>query len=293
MRAGLTLRRWRRPDERELEAVVRRLSTWPAPSGGAVRHQFPLAAIESGGAGLVRITGEAVGEDGSHDGDATGLGVIVQVGRDVMVAAGDPAAILHAVGPSPMWRLLVGERTACDALLSRAMRTSRLIVHDQVLLALDATALPASHELPDPGRRMARPEDAEALADLAVQLHVDDGFGPEPGPNGRRGYLSRLTVSVRAGVVDCVGPPGSPVAKLERSVDHARLGMQFAGIVVDRARRSEGIGRGLVAAAARAAVIRGRLPLTLHTRVANEPALAAYAAAGFVPIEPWRLAIRP
>lgn len=293
MRAGLTLRRWRRPDERELEAVARRLSTWPAPSGGAVRHQFPLAAIESGGAGLVRITGEAVGEDGPHDGDATGLGVIVQIGRDVIVAAGDPAAILQAIGPSPTWRLLVGERTACDALLARATRTSRLIVHDQVLLALDAAALPPVHDLSDPGRRMARPEDAEALADLAVQLHVDDGFGPEPGPNGRRGYLSRLAVSARAGVVDCVGPLGRPVAKLERSVDHAQLGVQFAGIVVDRARRAEGIGRGLVAAAARAVVIRGRLPLTLHTRAANEPALAAYAAAGFVPVEPWRLAIRP
>jgi len=303
----LALRRWRRPRPGELVDVVSLLESWPAPAGGAVRHLFPLAAIDSSGEGMVRLTGAA--DDRRDDGVAR-LGVAVRVGRDVLAVAGDARTIARAVGPTPTWRLLVGDVLAADALLARGVRGGR-IVHDQRYLLADADAVPDESEVPDPGVRRAEPADVEALADLAVRLHIDDDFGPDPGVAGRRGYRERLAVSVRSGVVDVVGPVGAPVAKLERSVDHPRYGVQLAGIVVDPAHRGQGIGRGLVAVATRRALaggavgwsgpgalpermsgaLPGVLPVTLHTRAANAPALAAYAAAGFHVVEPWRLAV--
>jgi len=283
----LGLRRWRRPRPGELAEAVALLEAWPAPAGGAVRHLFPLAAIDSSGEGMVRLTGAA--DDRRADGSAR-LGVVVRVGRDVLAVAGDARAIARAVGPAPTWRLLVGDVLAADALLVRGVLGGR-IVHDQRYLLADAAAVPGTDVIPDPGVRRAETADVEALADLAVRLHVDDGFGPDPGPAGRRGYRERLAVSVRTGVVDVVGPVGAPVAKLERSVDHPRYGVQLAGIVVDPAHRGQGIGRGLVAVATRRALAGATLPVTLHTRAQNAPALAAYAAAGFRVVEPWRLAV--
>lgn len=290
----LAARRWRRPRAEELVALVAALEGWEAPAGGAVRHLLPLAAIDTGGADVVRITGSV---DDVRDDGAPQLGVAVRVGRDVLAVAGDAGAIARAVGPTPTWRLLVGDVTAADALLARGTRAHTAIAHDQRYLAADPAAVPDPATVDDPGVRRAVAADVEVLADLAVQLHVDDGFGPDPGPVGRRGYRDRLAVSVRAGAVDVVGPVGRPVAKLERSVDHPRYGVQLAGIVVAPDHRSRGIGRGLVAVATRRA-IDGRLArgeeapaVTLHTRTANAPALVAYAAAGFRVVEPWRLAV--
>jgi len=241
----------------------------------------------------VRISGDP--QDVRGDGTVR-LGVAVRVGRDVLAVAGDARTIQRAVGPAPSWRLLVGDVAAADALLARGVR-GRGVVHDQRYLAVDHAAVPAGSELPDPGVRPAEEVDVEALAGLAVQLHVDDGFGPDPGEVGRRGYRDRLAMSVRSGAVDVVGPVGRPVAKLERSVDHPRYGVQLAGIVVDADHRGRGIGRGLVAVATRRAIANhlarsGRVPaVTLHTRAANAPALVAYAAVGFRVVEPWRLAV--
>ncbi len=289
----LASRRWRRPRGDELATVIERLIGWPAPAGGAVRHVFPLAAIDSGGGAMVRITGEV--EDRRPDGSA-GLGVAVRVGRDVLAVAGDAATIARAVGPTPTWRLLVGDVAAADALLARGVRSGG-IVHEQRFLAVDPEAVPDEAVIADPGVRRAEAADVEALADLSVRLHVDDGFGPDPGEAGRRGYRDRLTLSVLSGVVDVVGPVGRPVAKLERSVDHPRYGVQLAGIVVSPEMRGQGIGRGLVAVATRAALA-GRAAqglavpaVTLHTRAANTPALVAYGAAGFRVVERWRLAV--
>jgi len=287
MIGALTQRRWRRPRPGELPAVVALLETWPAPAGGAVRHLFPLAAIDSAGEGMVRLTGAA--DDRREDGSAR-LGVVVRVGRDVLAVAGDARSIARAVGPSPTWRLLVGDVLAADALLGRGVLSGR-IVHDQRYLVADPDGVPGVGDVPDPGVRRGEPADVEALADLAVRLHVDDGFGPDPGVAGRRGYRERLAVSVRSGVVDVVGPVGAPVAKLERSVDHPRYGVQLAGIVVDPAHRGRGIASGLVAVATRRAMAQGPRTVTLHTRAQNAPALAAYARAGFQVVEPWRLAV--
>ena len=289
----LAARRWRRPRSDELDVVVRTLEDWPAPAGGAVRHMLPLAAIGSGGSGSVRITGTVTAR---RDDGTPQLGVVVRVGRDVIAVAGDARTIRRAVGPSPTWRLLVGDAAAADALLARAVR-GRGVVHDQRYLAVDPDAVPGEGAVPDPGVRAAEERDVERLADLAVRLHVDDGFGPDPGEGGRRGYRDRLAMSVRAGTIDVVGPVGAPVAKLERSVDHPRYGVQLAGIVVDPDHRGRGLGRGIVAVATRRALaerrLRGARPpaITLHTRSANAAALVAYEAAGFRVVEPWRLAV--
>jgi ribosomal protein S18 acetylase RimI-like enzyme len=290
----LAARRWHRPRTDELDAVVRALEGWPAPAGGAVRHLLPLAAIDTGGVAVVRITGDA--RERTDDG-TTLVGVAVRVGRDVLAVAGDARTIARAVGPTPTWRLLVGDASAADALLARGTRMHPSHVHDQRYLAVDADAVPGESGVPDPGVRAAEAADVEALADLAVRLHIDDGFGPDPGEGGRRGYRERLAVSVRSGVVDVVGPVGRPIAKLERSVDHPRYGVQLAGIVVAPEHRGRGIGRGLVAVAARRAIAGRRArgmavpAVTLHTRAANTPAIVAYEAAGFRVVEPWRLAL--
>lgn len=282
-------RRWRRPGEDELERLVELLAGWPSPSGRGVRHMFALAAMETVGAAAVRVTGEV--DDVGADGRAAGA-VMVRVSRDVLSVCGDPEAVRRAVGVVPPWRLLVGDRLACDALLASNLRPGR-IVHAQRFLTVEPTAVPDVSVVPEPGRRRAQPEDLEGLAELAVRLHIDDGFGPDPGPTGLRGYLARLTTSVRTGVVDCVGPLGSPIAKLERSVSSPRWGVQLAGIVVDPAHRGRGIATRLVASAVREVLGWRSVPISLHTREDNAAALHAYGTAGFRDREPWRLAVRP
>lgn len=244
---------------------------------------FPLSAIESFGPDVVRIAAD----------DDRWAAAIVFPGR-LVVPCGDAEAIAEAGPPARRWRLLVGDVAAGDAVLGVTPPDPQLIVHDQRFLVVDPDRVPTAEELPDPGLRRAEPADLPKLAALAVQLHVDDRFGPHPGRTGERGYRQRLEQTVRQGLVACVGPVGDPVFKLERSVSSHRFGVQLAGIVADPRARGEGIGRGAVAAAVRAALAEGarRRPVTLHVRADNAPALRAYDAAGFVVAEPWRLAVR-
>ncbi len=120
------------------------------------------------------------------------------------------------------------------------------------------------------------------------------GSGHDPGRVGERGYRQRLEQTVRQGLVSCVGPIGDPVLKLERSVSSRRWGVQLAGIVADPDVRAAGLGRAAVAAAVRGAMTEGPRDraISLHVRADNAPALAAYAAAGFVDREAWRLVVR-
>jgi ribosomal protein S18 acetylase RimI-like enzyme len=276
--------RWRRVGSGELETIVARLAGWPAPAGGAVRHMFALSAIESFGVDPLRI---------AADNRRWGLAVVFP-GR-LLVPCGDPDAIAAAPLPIRRWRLLVADEAAGDAALSRAGRDDGLIVHDQRFLLVDPDRVPEEAELGDPGLRRAEAADLDGLARLAVRLHVDDRFGPDPGRVGLRGYRDRLETTVRQGLVWCVGPVGAPVFKLERSVSSRRWGVQLAGIVADPSVRGHGLARCAVAMAVREALAEGprNRAVSLHVRADNLAALRAYDAAGFVDQEAWRLAVRP
>jgi ribosomal protein S18 acetylase RimI-like enzyme len=275
--------RWRRAAVGELETVTARLASWPSPAGGAVRHMFALSAIESHGVEVLRLATD----------DRRWAAAVVFPGR-LVVPCGDAEAITAAGTPAKRWRLMVGDVAAGDAVLDRTPQDPALIVHDQRFFTVDRDRVPAEAELPDPGLRVAETADIPRLAELAVQLHVDDRFGPHPGRSGLRGYRQRLETTVPEGLVYCVGPPGQPVFKLERSVSSNRWGVQLAGIVAAPEVRGQGLGRAAVATAVRVALRDGPSDrvVSLHVRADNDAAHAAYRAAGFVDREPWRLAVR-
>jgi ribosomal protein S18 acetylase RimI-like enzyme len=275
--------RWRRVAVGELETISARLADWPAVPSGAARHMFALSALESHGPDALRL---------AADDDRWALAVVFP-GR-LVVPCGDAEAITRAGSPAKRWRLMVGDVAAGDAVLARTSPDPALIVHDQRFFTIDRERVPDESELPDPGLRRAEAADVPRLAELAVQLHVDDRFGPDPGRVGLRGYRQRLESTVPQGLVYCVGPVGDPVFKLERSVSSHRWGVQLAGIVAAPAVRGEGLGRAAVASAVRAALREGTRDriVSLHVRAENHGAHAAYRAAGFVDREAWRLAVR-
>lgn len=274
--------RWRPCTGGELHTVQERLRTWPCVPGGGLRHMFALASLEAAGPAAVRIASD-------DDGWAA---AVVQPGR-LLVPMGDPDLLERAGPPTRRWRLLVSDAAAADAIL-RVQGTDGLVVHHQRFLVLDHEAVPSATEVPDPGLRLAVAADVPGLARLAVQLHVDDQFGPDPGRQALRSYADRLQAGVDRGAVWCVGPTGDPIAKIERSVSSFRHGVQFAGIVVQPAHRAQGLGRAMVAAAVRGAMAEGprRWPICLHVRAANGVAIRAYEACGFRDQEAWRLAVR-
>lgn len=275
--------RWRQCTTDELDQVRARLETWPCEVGGAVRHMFALSAMESHGPDPVRVVASEA---------AWGCAVVFP-GR-LIVPCGDPAAIASTASPTRRWRLLVGDAAAADALLQRTPLDPALRIHVQRFLTVDHERVPDERELSDPGLRRADVADIPALAELAVQLHVDDRFGPHPGRAGLRGYARRFEQTVRQGLVYCVGPIGAPVLKVERSVSSPRYGVQLAGIVVAPGQRGRGLGRRAVATAVRQALREGPADraVSLHVREDNAPAIGAYVAAGFVDREEWRLAVR-
>jgi ribosomal protein S18 acetylase RimI-like enzyme len=275
--------RWRRVRPGELETIAARLASWPSDAGGAVRHMFALSTIETMGVDALRIAAD----------DHRWAIAVVFPGR-LLIPCGDAEAVRSAGPPTRRWRLLVGDVAAGDAILERTGHDPALIVHDQRFLSVDHDRVPDEAELADPGLRRAETQDLDALARLAVRLHIDDEFGPDPGPGGLRGYRQRLEQTVRQGMVWCVGPLGAPVCKVERSVSSHRWGVQLAGIVVDPDQRGTGLGAAAVATAVRQALRDGpsTRPVSLHVRARNVPALKAYARAGFVDREAWRLAVR-
>lgn len=278
--------RWRALTPGEVETTAARLEGWDCEVGGAVRHMFPLSALESNGAKALRI---------ATDEDRWAAAVVFR-GR-LVIPCGDPGIVAQAGQPARRWRLLVGDAPASDAMLADVVPDPDLRVHVQRFLTVEHDRVPSESELPDPGLRRAVGDDVPRLAELAVRLHIDDQFGPDPGSAGYRGYARRLSDGVERGLVYCAGPVGAPIAKLERSVSSRRYGVQLAGIVVAPEYRGEGLGRGLVAAAVRGALAEpsdggARRPVSLHVRAANAPALRAYSAAGFADREEWRLAVR-
>lgn len=274
--------RWRSCTPGEVETVASRLADWPCPVGGAVRHMFALATLESQGHRPIRIASD----------DERWAAAVVFPGR-LVVPCGDAEAIAEAGAPARRWRLMVSDAAPVDALLETCRDDPGMVVHHQRLLVIEPDLVPDERTLPDPGLRRAVRDDIPALAELAVRLHIDDRFGPDPGRSGLRGYASRFESTVEQGLIWVVGPVGRPVLKVERSVSSPRWGVQLAGIVVADAERGRGLGTAAVVTAVRAALReQRRRPVTLHVRADNTPALAAYARAGFVDREEWRLAVR-
>jgi ribosomal protein S18 acetylase RimI-like enzyme len=275
--------RWRDCTPAELETVIARLASWPCEVGGDVRYMFALATIESQGHGPIRLASD----------DDRWAAAVVFPGR-LIVPCGDAAAVEEAGLPTRRWRLVVSDARPVDVLLAPLGELPGVRIHHQRLLTVTPDTVPSARQLPDPGLRRAVPADIPALAELAVRLHIDDEFGPDPGRSGLRGYAGRLESTVRQGHVWCVGPVGAPTVKVERSVSSDRWGVQLAGIVVAPDARGRGLGTAAVAQAVRDAFAegpRGR-PVTLHVRADNEPALKAYAHVGFSDREEWRLAVR-
>lgn len=272
--------RWRAASGGELHTIRERLSNWPCEPGGALRHMFALASIEAVGPSAVRL---ATDDDGW-------AAAVVQPGR-LLVPMGDQETLRRAGPPTRRWRLMVADAEAADAILDVQGRDG-LVVHHQRFMALDHAK--SLDDIDDPGMRLAEMADVDALADLAVQLHIDDAFGPHPGRSGHKGYADRIRVGIERRTVWCVGPAGKPVAKLERSVSSYRHGVQLSGIVVAPDARGEGVGKGLVAAAVRHAQREGPRgwPVCLHVRADNVAAIATYERCGFRDREEWRLAVR-
>ena len=277
--------RWRRPAPGELATCQQRLAAWPCEVGGATRYMFALSCLDARGTDIARVAGDGA--------DHWAL-AIVHPGR-VLVPCGDPEVIAAAGPPTRRWRLLVGDAGAAGPLVDDGAAPTDAVVHHQRFFTVDPERVPDHAELADPGLRRAVEADVDRLGELAVQLHVDDQFGPDPGRSGRRGYRDRMERSVAQGLVWVVGPVGAPVAKLERSVSSARWGVQLAGIVVDPEHRGTGLGRAAVAQAVRDALREGgeSRAISLHVRAANPAAHRAYEAAGFLDREEWRLAVRP
>jgi len=274
--------RWRTLTAGEVETTITRLETWPCEPGGAVRHMFALSALEANGARSLRVAGDEHGW----------AAAVVFPGR-LVVPCGDAEVVRRAGAPTRRWRLMVGDAAAGDAILANG-HEPELRVHHQRFMTVDHERVPDANDVVDPGLRPAVPADVEVLAALAVRLHIDDQFGPDPGRVGLRGYAKRIAEGVERGLVSCVGPVGAPVCKIERSVSSRRYGVQLAGIVVAPEARGEGLGTGAVAAAVRQAAggwPAGR-PISLHVRADNAPAIRAYERAGFVDREEWRLAVR-
>lgn len=279
----MATRRWTRPTAGQLPTMQQWLEAHPDPELGPARHMFVLACLDSLGVEVARI---------ATQGDRWAL-CIVHPGR-TLVPAGDPVLLGQLGAPTRRWRMLIGDVDACLPLLSPGLLPSDAVVHHQRFMLLDRDRLAEADDIVDPGMRLAQAEDTDVLVDLAVRLHVDDEFGDSVSRSMRRSYRGRVEVAIQGRLLRVVGPVGMPIAKLERSVASLRYGVQLAGIVVTPEARSKGLGRALVATAAREALrqVPDR-PISLHVRAANKAAIRAYEAAGFVDREEWRLVVRP
>ena len=279
---GLSVK-WRRPSVAELPTIVSRLENWEATPSGLARHANVLETVERYGVGELLVA-----SDGGR------WAVVLLTATGVAVPCGDPQLFANAP-PLPAWRLIVGARDVVLAALANGATRPPTIVHEQAFYTLDATAFRALPAPDDAALRFATAEDLDGLAELAVQLHIDDGFGPDPGARGLRGYRNRFAQIIADDRVWCVGPVGQPYDKIERSEPSSRYGVQLSGIVVDRAHRGQGLATAAMYAAVKQTLSNPAIngPISLHLRSDNEAARTVYERVGFGFQEPWILAIRP
>jgi hypothetical protein len=275
----LALRRWRRPRPGRAGRSSRCSRAGRHRQGGAVRHLFPLAAIDTG-ARDGRITGDA--DDVREDGDACG-----SVSSCASGATSSPSPVTRARSRGRSARR---RRGGCSSVTWRGGRAARPrgarrgVVHDQRYLRADADAVPDDGD-PRPGRRRAEAADVEALADLAVRCTSTTASARTP---ARRGV--RVPRAARR-----VGALGRrrrrrPRRAARREARAVRRPSALRRAARRHRRRPAHRGRGHRAGArrgrdpprrspTRAALGRSR-PVTLHTRAANAPALAAYGRPG-------------
>lgn len=280
MTPTLRRHRWRRAAQDDRDWLIERLCEGDDPPG-VLRHLAALGNLEGDGIRDLRIAETP-----------TSWAACIANAMHLCVPCGDPELLASLGPPSRRWRLAVSDRAAMMACLGDELDDPMLRVHDQVLMSLPIDA--PTPDIEDPGVRLAEQADLDALAALAVTLHVDDAFGPHPGKAGIAGYRERMAAMIPAQRMYVVGPVGNPHAKLQLSVASARWGTQLAGIVVRPTERNQGVGKGIVAEAVRRArAIRPGLPITLHVRRANERAIGTYEAVGFREIDDWLLVVRP
>lgn len=274
--------KWWRPTAAELPTIVSRLEQWDAAPSGLARHANVLETIAHEGVSELLV---------ATDSGRWAVALVTATG--VAVPCGD-ADVVRDAPPLPNWRLMVGAREVTLAALSHRS-SATTIVHEQAFYTLDVDAFYAAPDPEPVGLRFATVDDLDGLAALAVQLHVDDGFGGDPGWRGLRGYRHRFQQIIDDERIWCVGPVGEPYAKIERSRPSTRYGVQLSGIVVDRAHRGQGLATRAVAEAVRHTLGSPRVhgPVSLHLRSENAAAKAVYERVGFRFQEPWILALRP
>jgi len=272
--------RWRRATPQDRDWLTERLAA-DRDRPGTIRYLGPLGSAEGEGIRDFRVA--------ERDG---AWAACLATSQHQCVPCGDPELLQLAGPPSRRWRLAVSDRPAMEACLGDDLAGPGVIVHDQVLMSRPTDAIEPTQA--DPGVRLAEMADLDGLAQLAVTLHVDDGFGPHPGKAGVAGYRDRMAAMIPAHRLFVVGPVGAPYAKLQLSVASPTWGTQLAGIVVRATERGHGVAQGLVAEVVRRSLaLRPGLPITLHVRRANARAIAVYHHVGFQEVDDWLLAVRP
>jgi ribosomal protein S18 acetylase RimI-like enzyme len=131
--------------------------------------------------------------------------------------------------------------------------------------------------------RFATPEDAPALARMIAALRRHEGkAGPDPEAAQVAAWLDPADPMVEVLLAEWDGTAHGYLA-FYRAFSLFKPGptLLVENVYVDAAARGQGLGRALLAAAARVAVARGWLRLELNVAHDNIGAIAAYRRLGF------------